>query len=175
LPRADWAKHMFAVAWKIVLMIAVWLGVFWALAVLHQFDASFGAELPGWVQVPGALAMLIGGVGVLYCGALLARVGIFTRPGADRLLPERFLATGPFRFTRNPMSLAGATLLVGIALWNRSALGLVVAALGLVLMHLFVTRVEEPGLERRFGDSYRAYQRQVPRWLPRSTSFKKGD
>jgi protein-S-isoprenylcysteine O-methyltransferase Ste14 len=32
--------------------------------------------------------------------------------------------------------------------------------------------VEEPGLERRFGDEYRAYRRGVPRWIPRRTSWR---
>jgi protein-S-isoprenylcysteine O-methyltransferase Ste14 len=31
--------------------------------------------------------------------------------------------------------------------------------------------VEEPGLERRFGDSYRAYKANVPRWIPRLTPW----
>jgi protein-S-isoprenylcysteine O-methyltransferase Ste14 len=30
---------------------------------------------------------------------------------------------------------------------------------------------EEPGLERRFGDDYRAYKRNVPRWIPRRTPW----
>lgn len=166
---------MFAVTWKIGLVIGVWIAVFCALMALHQLDASYGAELSDWVQIPGAVAILFGAVGVLYCGALLSHVGVFTQPGANRLLPRRFLVTGPFRFTRNPMSLAGVTLLVGIALWNRSLLGLMVAALVFVVMHLFITLVEEPGLERRFGDSYRAYKRQVPRWRPKWRSLKTGD
>jgi protein-S-isoprenylcysteine O-methyltransferase Ste14 len=40
------------------------------------------------------------------------------------------------------------------------------AALALAF-HLFVVFVEEPGLRRRFGPSYEAYCRRVPRWLPR--------
>ena len=27
--------------------------------------------------------------------------------------------------------------------------------------------VEEPGLERRFGEDYRRYKANVPRWIPR--------
>jgi protein-S-isoprenylcysteine O-methyltransferase Ste14 len=157
---------MFAVVWKLVVIIAVWLAIAWALSCLSDLDASFGAELPEWARVPGAIAMALGAAGVLCCGALLSRIGIGTLPGRERLLPKEFLASGPFRFTRNPMSLAGVTLLVGIALWNRSPLSLGVAAVVFVLFHLFVTRVEEPGLETRFGDSYLAYKRQVPRWIP---------
>ena len=27
--------------------------------------------------------------------------------------------------------------------------------------------IEEPGLERRFGEDYRRYKSNVPRWIPR--------
>jgi protein-S-isoprenylcysteine O-methyltransferase Ste14 len=37
----------------------------------------------------------------------------------------------------------------------------------LALAHLFVVLYEEPTLEARFGDSYRAYKRTTPRWIPR--------
>ena len=35
-----------------------------------------------------------------------------------------------------------------------------------VVVHLFVVFVEEPSLRRQFGESYEAYLRTVPRWLP---------
>jgi len=30
---------------------------------------------------------------------------------------------------------------------------------------------EEPGLERRFGEEYLSYKRNVPRWIPRRTPW----
>ena len=32
---------------------------------------------------------------------------------------------------------------------------------------LYFTFVEEPGLEGRFGDDYRRYKANVPRWMPK--------
>jgi protein-S-isoprenylcysteine O-methyltransferase Ste14 len=159
--------RLVGVDWKVFIIIAVWLTIAWLMGYLRPLDVSLGSELPEWVQVPGAVAVLIGGIGVLGCGAMLSTLGIGTLPGREKLLPQEFLATGPFRFTRNPMSLAGVILLAGIALWYQSALGLAAAGVLFVLFHLLVVFVEEPGLEVRFGDSYRAYKRQVPRWLPR--------
>src|SRR5262249_7299944 len=87
--------------------------------------------------------------------------------------PREFAATGPFRFVRNPMSLGGVVLLAGIALWQRSALGLGLAAVLFLVFHLVVVYLEEPGLEKRFGDSYREYRRNVRRWLPRITPWQR--
>lgn len=78
-------------------------------------------------------------------------------------------ATGPFRFTRNPIYLAGFTLLAGIGLlygtWQVDDLILPVVLF--LYFHLAVVYVEEPGLRGRFGASYDAYCGRVPRWLPR--------
>ena len=87
------------------------------------------------------------------------------------MLPREFIAHGPFRFVRNPMSLGGIVLMAGIALWHRSTLALCLAVALFAVFHLVVVRIEEPGLERRFGESYRAYSRHVPRWVPRLTPW----
>jgi protein-S-isoprenylcysteine O-methyltransferase Ste14 len=160
-------RRFFAIAWKPVIVIAVWLAIGWLAGYVRPVDASLGTELPAWVQVPGAAVMLIGAIGVLGCGVMLSTRGIGTLPGPERLLPVDFLATGPFRFVRNPMSFAAVILMIGIALWHRSTLGLGLAAGLFVLFHVVIVYGEEPGLEKRFGDSYRQYKRNVPRWLPR--------
>ncbi len=42
-----------------------------------------------------------------------------------------------------------------------------------VVAHMFYFPFsEEPGLERRFGDDYRRYKANVPRWLPRLTPWQ---
>jgi protein-S-isoprenylcysteine O-methyltransferase Ste14 len=46
------------------------------------------------------------------------------------------------------------------------------AALFIALNAVYLPRKEEPDLVRRFGEDYRAYQRAVPRWLPRLTPWR---
>jgi protein-S-isoprenylcysteine O-methyltransferase Ste14 len=38
--------------------------------------------------------------------------------------------------------------------------------------HRFVIRYEEVALERRFGEAYRRYKQNVPRWIPRLTPYR---
>jgi protein-S-isoprenylcysteine O-methyltransferase Ste14 len=54
----------------------------------------------------------------------------------------------------------------GLGLLLRSGSVLALAALGFAVLHLVVIFVEEPGLAKRFGQSYLEYKRQVPRWVP---------
>ncbi len=58
-------------------------------------------------------------------------------------------------------ALLGETLLVG-------STSLLHWFLAFVLINLpYIPLLEEPGLERRFGEAYRLYRRNVPRWLLR--------
>jgi protein-S-isoprenylcysteine O-methyltransferase Ste14 len=148
-------------------VIAVWITIGWSMKFLRPLDVALQIQLPAWVRIPGLIAILVGAVGVLACGIMLSTRGIGTMAGKERLLPKEFLAVGPFRFVRNPMSLGAVVLLVGLSLWQRStvALGLTTGLFG--LFHAVIVNVEEPGLEKKFGESYREYKRKVPRWLPR--------
>ena len=81
--------------------------------------------------------------------------------------PSRVVATGPYRWLRNPIYLA-ALLIVGGEAWLFLSLPLLAYAGAMaVCFHLFVIGYEEPTLGRRFGTSYAEYRRTVPRWIPR--------
>ena len=73
--------------------------------------------------------------------------------------------TGPYRLSRNPIYLAFTLLQLGIGLWWNSAwvLGLLVQAF--VLVSFGTVAREERYLQEKFGDEYRRYKADVPRWL----------
>jgi protein-S-isoprenylcysteine O-methyltransferase Ste14 len=156
----------------VVIISVILLVIGWLMGYLRLLDAALGAELPAWVQLPGIVAVVAGAALALICGAMLSTRGIGTLAGEEWFMPREFVATGPFRFVRNPMSLGGVVLLTGIALWHLSAFGLGLAAAVFLVAHLVVVYAEEPGLEKRFGDSYREYRRNVRRWLPRVTPWQ---
>lgn len=65
------------------------------------------------------------------------------------------------------MITAVAAMLLGESLFFGSWLiGVWVLLFGFI-NHVYFVLSEEPGLERRFGESYRAYKANVPRWIPR--------
>ena len=57
-----------AIAWKAILVIAVWLGIGWLTGLLHPPDVSLGVELRMWAQVPGIGAVVTGAALVLIWG-----------------------------------------------------------------------------------------------------------
>ena len=86
--------------------------------------------------------------------------------------PRRLVVRGPYRFVRNPMISGVIFLLFGEALvlasWPHAAWALAFLALNAV----YIPLVEEPQLERRFGDAYREYRANVRRFLPRLRAWE---
>jgi protein-S-isoprenylcysteine O-methyltransferase Ste14 len=116
--------------------------------------------------------------GVLIAGGVAMwawTVRLFARLGRGTLAPwdptERLVVEGPYRHVRNPMITAVLAVLLGEALLFGSMSILLFAAGFVVVNWAYFVLSEEPGLERRFGEEYRAYRDAVPRWLPRRTPW----
>ncbi len=115
---------------------------------------------------------LLGGAGLLagvtlfgWCVALFARIGQGTLAPWDPT--TRMVAVGPYRHVRNPM-ITGVVLVLLSEACLRGSWILGVWAGGFILInHTYFLLSEEPGLEKRFGEAYRVYKANVPRWIPR--------
>ena len=94
--------------------------VLWAwLAVgMRRYDAALDVSLPGWVAPVGAALMAAGGVVALACGFFFATRGRGTPALFDP--PREFVATGPYRFVRNPMYIGAFSVLAGFGFLERS-------------------------------------------------------
>jgi len=82
-----------------------------------------------------------------------------------RVHSERLLADGPFRYVRNPLYLANVIGGAGIGLLA-SRTGFFVLAFGLLVFCLRLISHEEKELSAAQGESYRAYCKAVPRFIP---------
>jgi protein-S-isoprenylcysteine O-methyltransferase Ste14 len=81
--------------------------------------------------------------------------------------PTKLVVTGFYRRVRNPMYVAVLILVLGEALLFANTRVAVWAAICWLASFVFVLVYEEPALRRQFGEEYRAYCRNVPRWIPR--------
>ncbi|AYC34360.1 isoprenylcysteine carboxylmethyltransferase family protein [Pseudomonas cavernae] len=79
--------------------------------------------------------------------------------------PKRLLASGPFRYSRNPIYLGFNLIYCGIGLLLHSWWPWIALPLLILTMNRGVIVHEEQILEQLFGDSYRRYRRRVRRWL----------
>jgi protein-S-isoprenylcysteine O-methyltransferase Ste14 len=95
----------------------------------------------------------------------------FVREGRGTPAPvaptAHLVVGGLYRWVRNPMYVAVASVIAGQALVFGSAGLVVYLALFCVAVMAFVHGYEEPVLRARFAEEYEAYQRAVPAWRPR--------
>jgi protein-S-isoprenylcysteine O-methyltransferase Ste14 len=132
---------------------------------VRGLDQFIPVSLPSWAAVGGTILMSAGAILAFTCFGLFAASGALT-PGPTFPDPGVFISRGPYKYVRNPMAKGGLTALAGWGFYQLSPSILLFAVLMAGLMHLFVVYVEEPKLERRFGQSYRDYVSRVSRWLP---------
>lgn len=137
----------------------------WAALQFRRLDPVLGGALGAWAVWPGVILMIAGGAMGIACVVDFVVHGSGTPAPFDP--PKRFVAAGPYRLVRNPMYIGGIVLLAGFGFYLRSPAILLLAAIFFVLSHVFVTRVEEPGLRQKFGKVYEEYLRTVPRWVPK--------
>lgn len=165
----------------VVLRAALYASAFvllwaWLAALVQPLDPRLSFTIPVWARPLGLALVLTGALLVLWCVATFVTRGRGTPAPFDP--PREFVATGPYRYVRNPMYIGGFDVLLGAGLALRSPSITGLAVLFLLLAHLFVLLYEEPALVSRFGDPYRHYKSSVYRWLPRGgppLSRKRGD
>ena len=133
--------------------------------------------LAGWllervVDMP-PLDQLWSGILSIVCfvagmGLIVSALGLFRIAKTDPL-PMRpttsLVLRGPYRFTRNPMYVGMALAYAGFSLVFNTVWPLLVLPLVLIAMVRLVISREEAYLEAVFGEDYRAFKRDVRRWL----------
>jgi len=128
------------------------------------------ARPTGWSMAAGAVVALLGEAtrfwGVAYAGAL-------TRVTGGVGAPEVIVA-GPFARVRNPLYVGNILTYVGIGIMaNALSPWLVLAAAAwFIFQYIEIVALEEEFLDGRFGESYREYRRNVPRFIPRLTAYR---
>lgn len=116
------------------------------------------SELISWAGVSCCAA------GLLLFWWSLASFGRSFRVGIDAERADKLVTTGAFRFSRNPIYLAFALVLIGQFLIFPNWVLLLYVGAGTWLFHRQVLR-EEDHLRRHYGAQYVEYCRRVGRYL----------
>ncbi len=141
------------------------------LLVLSGFAAWWlGRLVPLQWPGQGDLAAQIVGLGNGVAGILLLAWSALTLwRGRTTVRPDRaasaLVVDGPYRFRRNPIYIADALILLGIAEVTRNVWFAIAVVPFLILVTLLAILPEERHLEARFGDEWRDYKARVRRLL----------
>jgi protein-S-isoprenylcysteine O-methyltransferase Ste14 len=140
-------------------------------AIITYFNPTTNS---GW-SLPVPLNFIPVMIGLVFIGSglvlLYKTISLFMRFGKGTLAPwnptQRLVIRGIYRYVRNPMITGVISVLLGesILLGSISLAGWL--AVFTILNLIYIPLLEEPGLEQRFGEDYRRYKQNVPRWIPR--------
>jgi len=142
----------------------IWLWT-WVAVLVRPLDARLPVTIPLWIRPVGWVLALAGGLLAAICIATFLTKGRGTPAPFDP--PRQFVASGPYRYVRNPMYVGAAAVILGSGLIVASPSIVLLALAFNLVMHLFVVLYEEPALTDKFGASYQQYRSSVHRWLIR--------
>jgi protein-S-isoprenylcysteine O-methyltransferase Ste14 len=121
-----------------------------------------------WNLLTGLFIISIG----LY--VVIVTISTFIRIGKGTLAPwsptKKLITGGIYGHVRNPMILGVLTVLIGEAIAILSINIFLWALIFFIINNIFFVLYEEPNLEKKFGNEYLEYKRNVPRWIPRFKS-----
>jgi protein-S-isoprenylcysteine O-methyltransferase Ste14 len=122
------------------------------------------------VFVPLAVRLILAAVTFIFALLLLesSHKMIFNNTQGS----PRILDTGIYGRVRHPMYLGTLLVYLAFVLATFSLLSFAVWV-GIFLLYDKMASYEEEDLVRLFGDAYRNYQKNVPKWLPRITAPSK--
>jgi protein-S-isoprenylcysteine O-methyltransferase Ste14 len=163
-------RHAFAIA-----VLPVTMTVLVPLWIARRYGATFHPP----IGMSDLLCIILGTLLMLAGFALFfATVSLFATEGRGTLAPwdppARLVLRGPYRFVRNPMISGVIFIIAGESLAARSLALAGWAGLFLLINAIYIPLFEEPQLERRFGDDYRAYVSNVRRFVPRLRPWSSG-
>ena len=148
-------------SWIVRIPTPIWLLALVIVALLLGWWLELNAILR---YRPAGIALIVLGFGVSAWGRRT-----FSKHGAE-VFPwseahSTLVASGPFRYTRNPMYLGMLVIGVGAALTAGTWAMWLVPLVLFVLDHFVIIPFEERSMERAYGEAYRAYRARVRRWI----------
>nr|ADY58321.1 protein-S-isoprenylcysteine O-methyltransferase [Rubinisphaera brasiliensis DSM 5305] len=131
--------------------------------LLDAFGQSIIPRIDAWFYLGVFLFVCCGGLG-LASSYFIVFDGVGTPLPLDQT--NRLVTTGPYRYVRNPMAVAGIGQGMAIAMIYRSPPILVYSLLGMLIWHIVVRPIEERDMLKRFGLPYAEYRSRVSCWIP---------
>jgi len=90
-----------------------------------------------------------------------------------RVYAEDLVTDGIYAHVRNPMYVGNLLIVAGVAIASNSWATILIGIPLSLFMYVAIIAAEEQYLLSRFGDAFRAYCSDVPRWLPRAGTLRR--
>ncbi len=139
--------------WLLAFLAAVWVQARWFNPAEYVGTASY---FVGWLLI------------LLGLGIATISIALFRRHKTTvipRNTPSAMITAGPYRYSRNPIYLADAFILLGFIVLKGSVLGLIFLPVFMLVIQTRFIHGEEAGLEAEFPDEFKAFCGSTRRWI----------
>ena len=140
----------------------VWLVIFMSLAWVQAQVWNPMSYQSGFTTGIGRAAIVFGIVlmGVSFVMFIQHKTSV-----VPKQTPKSMITIGPYKYSRNPIYVADAIILIGYILTLGSVISfLLVPAFAWIIRLRFIND-EEAGIRAEFGQAYEDYCKQTRRWL----------
>lgn len=157
----------FLFKWRNKLFPLIILLLFLSSVPPHEYAGNRDLEI--YVDYFAILLVVAG----LVIRAVVIGYAYIKRGGmAKKVYAADLVTGGMFGVCRNPLYVGNVLIYSGVFTMH-GGLFVVLGGIGLYLfIYQCIIYAEENYLEDKFGDAYRAYCKDVPRWIPRLSKFK---
>jgi len=140
------------------------------LVIIASFFANKSGlpllPLPEWLSYLACALLAVLGISLLALGMKVCPLRVLG--GRDKSV---LVTNGVYSYIRHPICLSCILLAFSAAIGFRSAVGLAIAILALIIAYVHAS-FEERELERRFGRAYCEYKSNVGMFVPKRKSTK---
>jgi len=140
----------------------------WLLDTVHALLVILASLFSIWRLPFKQTAALITGLVMLGVGLAIMVAGMMEFRSLRKISgrdTSKIITTGIYRWSRNPQYTGWFIWLLAISLMWRSCLAFLFTIVFIIGIHLYNVRLEEPYLERVFGEDYRRYKGSAPRYV----------
>jgi protein-S-isoprenylcysteine O-methyltransferase Ste14 len=154
-------KSILALPFTVLVIIPVLIVYLFPELMLTPFDDINKTA----VNILGVLLALAGAFLFIHSIIIIVKIGRGTL--APWNPAKKLVVVGIYRHMRNPMILGVIFILLAESIFVGSTAILIWAIVFYLANHLYFIYKEEPDLQKRFGNEYREYVKNVPRWIPK--------
>ena len=131
--------------------------------VFALFSFAFETEIEWFVWPVGIIIFLLG---------LLVRIWAQQHLRYRLKVRKCLTTTGPYSFVRNPIYLGNILICLGLVVTSELLWLVPTTLLYCFCVYSLVVSYEERHLLEKYGESYRRYMLEVPRWCPQTIQLK---
>jgi len=165
IPFGVLAKRSFAKNGNLTPFLAAWSGVAMHGHALMTFGIAWinlgTLYTPQYWAVAAGILVLILGAYIIYLG----RKAYGDQSRVYGLKEDALITHGIYTRSRNPQYFGYGLMFLGAAIASGSMLAFVFVAVFALMVHVGITKVEEPHLERIFGQPFLDYHQNVGRYF----------